>query len=150
MSKFIVLLLLCAAAIGVRMPDLFEGCVRDTSDQAWPGGCTLVSDALGNQSFVKYAEQVLRTPDLQPRTGYLNGLLGMTRVAFQHSEDELDGMIVRAEFATARSACIRHGDYPNAVCPPAVSKPNGVCQALYSSMYDGSILLQLAWCKPLQ
>ncbi|XP_054927972.1 uncharacterized protein [Dermacentor andersoni] len=149
MLKSIVPLLLCAAAIGTRMPDLFEGCVRETDDNAWPGGCTLVPDVLGNQSFAKYAQQILMTPALQPRTGYLNALLGMTRVAFQPSADGSDETIIRAEFATARSACIHRVAYSTASCPPAVSKPNGVCQARYS-MYHGSMILQHAWCKPLE
>ncbi|XP_065286006.2 uncharacterized protein [Dermacentor albipictus] len=148
-KKFIVLFLMVAAVICMRKhPDFFQGCVRHPTDQVSPGVCTLVSDLAKNRSFEAYTEPILRLAVNQPRTGYLNTLLEMTRVAVQHSDDVSKGAIIRIEFMTARSACIRPGAYSAAICPPAVSKANGLCQARYF-VYDNAILLQRAWCKPI-
>ncbi|XP_049526850.1 uncharacterized protein LOC125946811 [Dermacentor silvarum] len=150
MFKLAAILLLSAAVICTQMPDIFEGCIPYRPHHEEPTKCTFAHprDLRGNSSFVYFAHEALKQGRSQPSSGNLNTLLLITRGAYQNYRDLSKEFVLRVEFLTTPSNCVIPRDYSVKECLPIDYQANGLCQAKFK-YFQGTTMLQTAWCNPL-
>ncbi|KAH7971825.1 hypothetical protein HPB52_003215 [Rhipicephalus sanguineus] len=148
MFKVTVLLLLCAAVIGMQRPvDMLRGCVTKPGKRPTPGECVLVPrrELRTNKVYMVLAEAVLQAHSNQSTASHLNTIFNITRVARQHLDDVSKGVLLLLEFFTVPSDCMRHSFYFASHCKPLTTKVNGICQARFF-MHNDFTVLQDFWC----